>query len=76
MGRCILNWAPLIEKGTTLTYLAEVEPLANGELVNSAYATGGTLLLTLRAQMMRVQHRVDRNGGIFGDQGVVLGTVS
>jgi uncharacterized repeat protein (TIGR01451 family) len=59
-----------------LTYVASVDPLANGQLVNTAYADGqyyGDGLV--RSNDARATLRVNRDSGVFTDRGVILGTV-
>lgn len=59
-----------------ITYAAIVDPLAEGRLVNIAYAEGqyyGDGLV--RSNDARATLRVARDRGVFNDGGVVLGTV-
>lgn len=59
-----------------ITYAATVDPLADGRLVNTAYADGqyygdGRV----RSNDARATLRVSRDRGVFTDRGVILGTV-
>jgi len=57
-----------------LTYMVSVDPLANGKLTNIAYAEGG-YQRSIRSNEARAVVSIIRDGGVFGDDGVILGKV-
>jgi len=58
-----------------LTYMAQVDAMASGKLANVAYAEGGLNHARGRSNDARAVVRVRRTGGVFSEEGVVLGKV-
>ena len=60
----------------TLTYMAVVDPTASGQLANIAHASGHLAGRgAVRSNDARAVVRIERDGGVFSDEGVVLGKV-
>jgi uncharacterized repeat protein (TIGR01451 family) len=58
-----------------LTYMAQVDAMASGKLANIAYAEGALSHGRVRSNDARAVVRVRRTGGVFSEEGIVLGKV-